>query len=134
MNEKGNGYALSSVEGSKVTISDTCFTNNLFSGKGVVVVEGSTADFTASNVFGTIDEKLSCSFASISGESCVDYDSTSCTASSAFSSNSTSTTADDAATTGETDTAKNPSSSFSIKVGPVAISSFLLALTFAMGL
>lgn len=108
---------MASVEGAKVSISDTCFTNNIFSGKGVVVIEGSEADFTASNVFGTTDEKLSCPFTSIRDESCVDYDSATCSAVNAFVSGSTSTTEDSTTPTEEADTAKNASSSFSIEIG-----------------
>lgn len=127
---KGNGYALASVEGAKVTILDTCFIDNLFSGKGAVVVEGSAADFSASNVFGTMDDKLSCTFASISGESCVSYDSTTCTAVSAFSSASNTTTEDSTGSAGVADDGKNTSSSYSVAIRI----HFLFIVTALMGL
>lgn len=127
---KGNGYALASVEGAKVTILDTCFIDNLFSGKGVVVVEGSAADFSASNVFGTIDDKLSCTFASISGESCVGYDSATCTAVSSFGSASNTTTEDSTGTAEVADNGKNTSSSYSVAIGIT----FLVMITAWMGL
>ena len=114
---KGNGYAIASVEGAKVTILDTCFSDNLFSGKGVVVVEGEAADFTAKRVFGTIDDKLSCSFASISGESCVDFDSTSCLAVNSFDLEPNTTIEDNTATSGVADNGKDTSSSFSVVIG-----------------
>lgn len=37
-------------------------------------------DFVSKNVFGTVDPTLTCPFASIGAETCVDYDSGSCTA------------------------------------------------------
>lgn len=94
-----------------VTISDSCFTNNICAGKGVVVVDGSAEGFIADNVFGTIDDKLLCSFASISDETCVDFDSETCTAVTAFGTDSSAPTEDGAKT------ASSKSGSFSANVG-----------------
>lgn len=64
-----------------MTISNTCFTDNEFIGSGVVVMEGTLDYFFSSDVTGTIDPTLECSYASIGFESCVEYDRDTCSAS-----------------------------------------------------
>lgn len=64
-----------------MTFSNVCFSDNEFIGSGVVVVEGSSEDFFSSGVTGTIDPTLDCAYASIGFDSCVEYDSDSCSAS-----------------------------------------------------
>jgi hypothetical protein len=77
---QGNGFAISSVEGAKINITNVCFIDNNFVGEGVVVVQGSTNDLVSTNVFGMVDPELTCPFASTGDDTCVDYDSASCTA------------------------------------------------------
>ena len=82
---KGNGFAVGSIAGAKVSFRDTCFMDNEFIGSGVVVVEGTAADLVeTTNVYGDNVPELECQFASIGFKTCVEFDRTTCSASSAF--------------------------------------------------
>lgn len=59
--------------------------DNEFVGSGVIVVEGTAADLVETkNVYGDNVPGLECQFASIGFKTCVEYDRTTCSASSAF--------------------------------------------------
>ena len=61
-----------------MNVVDSCFIDNDFVGKGTIVMESSTSShFNESNNYGTPDDGLTCSFASV-GESCVPFSSTKC--------------------------------------------------------
>jgi hypothetical protein len=126
---QGNGYAISGVEGSIMSISDTCFIDNNFVGDGTVVHLG-VDGFTSSNNYGTADAGLECPFASV-GSTCVPYESATCQVNEnvAPAPNPTATVEAPTAYVEAQTPAESTSGSFPIKFG---VSLLSLLLSFAL--
>lgn len=78
-----NGYALSAVSGVGITIEDTCFIDNNFIGDALIIA-GTLDLFNQSNVYGTPDAGVNCSFALVNG-TCIPFSSKTCSGSGAAS-------------------------------------------------
>jgi hypothetical protein len=73
---QADSWAVYIGDGSTLNMTNTCFIDNVFVGKGVVVAESSDG-FRESNSSGTATEGLTCQFASVD-DVCVPYSSNTC--------------------------------------------------------